>query len=227
MDLSTLKKEELKELAYGWMNSYRTGQGSFENVAQTLVNATLQEFRQADKRPAFALVRIFRATPYQNLHPDLKALATPDIPHYLALMGSAGQEKAWSSRHTAQKRKIIPISATMSPMFKGIFKELGFKWEDYSSEALPEGQSHDMSLLRYFYIPEARESTAITDQEQFVKAYGIRSVVAYGSTFLSGAAYTLIAFSTIPLTKSTVEIYAGLTSYVSTILALYENKLWN
>jgi len=228
MDLTQLNKDDMKHIGYQWLNNYRNGFNSFEAISQQLVDDIYNTFHMPDGSPAFALVRIFRASRFDELSSESRALTQVQAHFYLALTASIGQESAWCDRHQSQHHQVIPVNANMSPMFKGIFKELGFAWEDHTDDLLPEGQNLDLNIVRYFLVPDASASTAITDQEQFVKPYGIRSVIAIGSNFLSGAAYTLIAFSRVPITEENAKIYAVLASFASTLLAIHEGQkpLW-
>ena len=113
-------------------------------------------------------------------------------------------------------------------MFQGIFQSLGLNWED-ATEDRPEAINDvNMPIVKYFYVPEAAEKNYITDQSSFVEPYGIRSVIALGSQFGSGAAYTLICFSHEYIDQTNVRIFAQLTAYISTVLAVFDNRgtLW-
>lgn len=228
-EINALNPSAIDRLGKQFLYDYGKQFKSFESAAQQCVTDIFQQFVGEDGSPAFALVRIFRAGRCQEVPSDLQALIDRSIPSYLCLMGSYGLESAWCDRYQSKTRRAIPITSGMSPMFKGVFKEMGFQWEDNSGDMVPSGSSIDLAMTRYFYIPQADQSSYITDLANFIEPYGIQSVVAFGSPFLSRAAYTLIAFSHYAITPENAEIFAGLTVYISTLLASYEsrNAFWD
>lgn len=229
MQLSTLDRATVQNIGKEILNTYRKDCSSFEEAAQRLVEDIFASFQSQQEKPEFALVRVFRTMKFDELTPDLQDIVESISGQYLTLTGTVGLEEAWCDRRQSQSRKAIPINQNMSPMFKGIFRELGFGWEDSTGDELVSGEALGaMGMIRYFFVEDVSTSTYITDQETFVKPYGIQSVIAAGSQFVSGAAYVVIGFTTVPVTQEQAEILVQLMPHVSTLLAIFDAQgaLW-
>lgn len=229
MRIQTLNKESIQEYGRYLLNEYRDACYTFEAAAQALCENIYDEFCKEQNEPEFALVRIFRTVQYKELNTELKQKSKTFQPQ-LALMGTMGLEHDWQSRQQSQNRQLIQLGENTSPMFQGVFSELGFQMKDFYSDEAPSGQPvHSMVMLRYFHVEDASKTHAITDQEEFVKPYGIKSAFAIGSQFLSHQAYVLIGFSHSPISQEQAEILAELAPHVSTLLAIFDRRkaLWS
>ena len=226
--LQNLDENDIRKYAQALFVDCQTNCRSFEQVAHMIVTELYQNFQTPQGDPSFALVRVFRASRYQELLPELQDLASVDANYYLTLMASMGIEENWCDRRSSKTRQIIPVNHNMSPMFQGIFQALGLNWDD-AADDMPEAINDvNMPIVKYFYVPEASETNYITDQSRFVGPYGIRSVISLGSQFGSGAAYTIICFSREYINQANVRKFAQLTAYISTVLAVFDNRgaLW-
>lgn len=230
MQLSNIDPDALQQMGRSMWLEYQKTCSSFEEASQQIVEDFHNLFRSQDDEPTFALVRVFRTMSFDELNSDLQAKAdTSAADHFLTLMGTVGLESAWCDRRLSQKRQAIPINQNMSPMFKGIFQDLGFSWQDETGDDIVAGQDiHDMSFLRYFYVEDVGASTYITDQEQFVQPYGIQSAIAAGVQFVSQAAYVIIGFSRQHISPEQAEKLVQITPHLSTLLAIFDaqNALW-
>jgi hypothetical protein len=224
-NLSHLAENDVRTAGHQLLYSNQTKFQSFEEIAQYCTNSFYNALLGADSRPAFALIRIFRATRREDLPPELQAQVT--TPYALALMGTSGLEPDWNDRTRSVRRKAIPIDQHMSPMFQGVFHALGFSWEGFAHDAVPKGED-DSTITRLFHVGDVATSSYITDQSTFVQPYGIKSVLAIGSPFLGGAAYVLIAFSLITISQEVAHKLSTLAPYLSTLLAGYNQRgvLW-
>lgn len=229
MQISNIDPKLLQEIARDMLKEYRDTCSSSEEAAQVVVEEFFNLFRSQEDEPEFALVRIFQTMSFDELTPELQASAQFSSGHFLTLLGTVGLEEAWCDRKQSRSRKAIPINQDMSPMFKGIFRELGFNWDDATDDEFVVGQSvKNMSLIRYFHVEDVSTSNYITDQEQFVHPYGIQSAIAIGTQFISKRAYVLIGFSTQVITREHVANLVSIAPYVSTLLAIFDGKnaLW-
>ena len=113
-------------------------------------------------------------------------------------------------------------------MMREAFRQLGIQ-PQLEARNEPPVQQVMSADLRRFYVPEALNSPFIPDQEQFVKPYGIRSVVGVGSQFVSGSAYMLIAFSKVFINDAQSWNFTALAPFTATLLAIYDTKvpLWS
>lgn len=229
VQISTVDSARLQQYGKQVLHSYSRDCNSMEQAAQNIVRDFYGMFRTEEGEPEFALVRVFRLTKFEELDPELQANCTIKSGQCLALMGTIGIEEAWCDRRQSQSRRAIPINQNMSPMFKGVFRELGFSWSDSTEDELVSGEALGaMGMIRYFHVEDVSSSSYITDQEQFVEPYGIQSVVAVGSQFLSGSAFVLIGFTTVPITQEQTEALVQLMPHISTLLATFDARdaLW-
>lgn len=227
LDISQIPPEQLRLFGHNLLYLNKDAFHSFEDAAQYCTNAAYDTFCKPDGSRAFALVRIFRATRREQLPPELQKSVT--TPYALALMASSGDEPQWNSRKTSVNRRAIPIDKGMSPMFQGIFYDLGFSWEGYSEDTVPKYAEDSDSVTRLFHVEDVSQSSYITDQAQFVQPYGIKSVIALGSRFLDGSAYVMIGFTRITVNDKTASMVSNFAPYLSALLAIYDARgvLWN
>lgn len=225
--MNRLRDKDMKILGHNMFTSLRDECESFEEASWKIVRYLFDAF-QVDDEPEFPLIRIFRTTKHDELPLDLRTNISLPNRDYLALMGTFGVEEAWCDRRQSS-RKAILIGDEMSPMFKGVFRELGFSWTDTKHEATVTGKSvSSMGMIRYYYVEDASASNQVTDMDTFVEPYGIKSVVGFGTQFMSQSAYVLIAFSNKTISPRYAEDFMTVTPYVSTLLALFDErkKIW-
>lgn len=225
MQISSIDTAALQQFSRNIWVQYQKQCSSFEEVAQRTVEDFFDLFHSQNGEPEFALIRIFRTTRINELPHELQAIVKSPAEHYLALMGTVGVQASWCDRRQSRTRQVIPINQYMSPMFKGIFRELGFRWRDETGEDIVAGETiHEMPLVRYFHVEDVSSSTYIPDQEQFVRPYGIQSALAVGVQFGSKAAYVLIGFSMRHISPIQAEQLAQTAPYISTLLATFDEK---
>ena len=71
--------------------------------------------------------------------------------------------------------------------------------------ATGDGRTYDV-----FYVPEALGSPHIPAQEDFVRRYGIRSVVGFGGQLFDGTLYTVILFAKVPVPSASVQRFRNI-----------------
>src|SRR5262249_19231660 len=144
----------------------------------------------------------------------------------MALMGTIGKERAWCDRRTSQGHKVIPATGDYSPMLRAAFEQIGFdKMTPVQQNGAGTLAMQDAEMFsNYFYVPNALGSPFIPAQRDFVERYQIRSVVGVGCPFVSGAIYLALCFSIAPIDDAAAKRFAELSSYISTLLAIYEEN---
>lgn len=208
------------------LSDYRSSLQTFDQAAQTIVERIYQTFRTPQGDPIFALLRIFYLARPDHVPNAWRVSADPtDVS--LSLAGSYGDEPAWCHPDQSRQHKVVLLSSQATPMMLEAFRQLGIQ-PQLGAQGEPAQQIMSADLRR-FYVPEALGSAFIPDQEQFVKPYGIRSVVGVGSQFVSGNAYMLIGFSKQFIDDQQSLNFTALAPYVATLLAIYEAKepLWS
>lgn len=228
MALTHFSKHQICDFGRRLLGSYHNAYPSFEGAAQALVDEIYAAITEEDGGSAFALLRLYRTMSYECLPLDLREQIHPTSARYLILMGTRGSEPQWCDRRRSRHHQIMPLDESLPPMFKGMFHEFGFDWQEAANQDVPHPHRGRNSFSEYFYLPEAAGSPFIPEQEEFVRRYGIGSVIAVGSQFISGDAYVLIGFGRCTCSAGQAEAFSELSVYVSTLLAAYDarNRLW-
>jgi hypothetical protein len=69
-----------------------------------------------------------------------------------------------------------------------------------------------------FHVAEARGSSAIPAQEEFVIPYGVRSALGFGGVLRSGDLFAVIMFTKVPINDETAGRFRNLALEVKTLL---------
>jgi hypothetical protein len=169
-----------------------------------------------------ALVRFYKTHPFGTLEPELQGFATAamgerkpwDDMKCLVLMATAGEEAAWNSRHLSRGHRAIPLPSAdiveQAPMIAQLVRQLGL---DIEQVVEPRGDVvGDLGGKTYnvFFVPEALGSSAIPAQDEFVRPYGIRSVIGCGGIHLTGDLYAAILFSRVAVPPESADRFRNI-----------------
>ena len=200
-----------------------TGTSTLRDIADRLVRHLYTSFTMAKTgEPACVLVRLFTTTPYELLTPELQALVNRKLePHRpapslscLTLLASAGIHEGWNDPALSSRFRAIPLEGPDSlerlPMFKQLFQQLGF--------TIPTIAQPDHNLIvdphehrfNVFHVPEAAGSPHVPAQEDFVRKYGIRSVLGFGAPLPNGEMFSIILFSKDFISEETAKLFKPL-----------------
>ena len=227
MNLNTCRSGVVGNFGHNLFTTSRFTMRSFEHVAQTTVEAVFRQFKDDDGQPAFALVRVFRAGIYDDLSPELQALADPSNPYWLALYGTTGIQDAWCDRRRSQNHQVVPGGDNMPPMLEAVFSH-AMQQDVIDTANIHPVRRNDTAITQSYFVPHALGSPYVPAQEQFVIPYGIQSLLGLGSSFTSGTAYVLLGFSCQALNEDAALRFAELAPYLSSLMATYEDRgvLW-
>jgi len=216
INLTTCSNEDVHGFAHHMFQELTYNRpATFEEAAQHVVRNIYDTFANQ-----FALVRIFRLMRHEELLPELQLLTNDG--YNVTLMASYGDEDSWKHRLNSKSYKVLGITDALErPMFNAAFSQIGLAWGD-DVEADDIMNNH-LSMTKYFYVEHAAGNEYITHQGNFVEPYGIKSVLAIGSSFVSQEAYIMIAFSKTYLDTTAARAFAEMTPHVSTILARYDS----
>lgn len=190
---------------------------TLEQSAQRICRFLYDELRGADSEHQCALVRCYKTHPYGALNSELQEFARTALagkqPHAtmkcLTLMATVGQSANWNARQLSRGHQTIPlVSPEMvekAPMISQLIKELGMDLTSVlepSPEIIRElaGKKHGV-----FYVENAHGSPYIPAQEEFVKRFGIRSVLGFGGMLATGDLFAVILFSTVHVTPAVAD----------------------
>jgi hypothetical protein len=194
---------------------------SLEALAQETVRYFHDECRDDDGNRECVLVRFYKTHPFGELPADLQAFARgamTGIPlpttQCLTLLATAGDEPAWNSRTASRGHQAIPLpSAQMveqAPMIAELVRSMGLDVNAVVSPHLDLIQSLSGKTFNVFHVPEAEGSPYIPAQDEFVRRYGVRSVVGFGGILVTGDFYAVILFSRVPVSTEVADRFRNL-----------------
>jgi hypothetical protein len=216
------------------------GAASMEEVANRVVHYLRENLVDPNTgEKECALVRFFKTHSYGELEdrlrdlardmlPDPKA-AAPDL-RCLTLLATAGDRPEWNARSSSVAHGAIPLASeemvSQAPMISRLLNQLGVRIEALlkrSPELLVEPEP---SSFNVFYVPDARGSSCIPAQEDFVKAFGIESVLGFGGMLPTGDIFVVILFSRIPIPRETAELFRTLALNVKVAALHFDESVF-
>jgi hypothetical protein len=210
------------------------GAASLEEAAGRVVRYLYDGCRDAetDEREC-ALVRFFVTQPYSAMPEEMKdaACRTLGCPpaiqtmNCLALLATAGDEPAWNDRRQSTGHQAIPLPdvgmVEQVPMLAELFRSLGV---DQNALVTRNGDvlfgAGDGKMYRVFFVPEAEGSPFIPAQEEFVRPYGIRSVLGWGGVLHGGELFAVILFTRVAIPEQSADRFRHVALDVKAALSL-------
>jgi signal transduction histidine kinase len=192
---------------------------SLEQAAGRIVRHLYDNLLTGEGERATALVRAFRAVPYSRLDRERQGLARaalgrrePDASMLcLALAATAGARPEWNSVQSSTRHRVIPLprGGRWSPMMARLVADLG----------VDPGRTRDAGLFvdliektcNVFHVAEAAGSPYVPDQAEFVRPYGIASVLGFGGVLAPLDLYTIIVFSRVPIPRGVAGLFRAIS----------------
>jgi hypothetical protein len=198
------------------------GPGTIAAAAQRVVEFFYREFVDGNGAPACALVRFFKTERFDALDAEqrqfaLKAAGSatlrPDV-RCLTLLATLGDEPQWSSPEQSRGHRAIPLTSIdmveQAPMIAQLIKQLGLS---VAKVVRPEAGlilDTEGRKQNVFYVPQALGSPHIVAQDDFVRPYGIASVIGLGGLITTGDMFALILFSKVPVSREVADLFGVL-----------------
>jgi hypothetical protein len=215
------------------------GAESMEEAADRAVRYLYQQL--VDKKTgekAFALIRLFKTHPYEQLEPGLQAFALqclgkrPLFPGLkcLTLLATAGDRPEWNSRGTSTQHKAIPLPSkeivSQFPMITSLIRQFGLEVEALLKPRDDLLLDYAQRTYNVFHVLSAIESPFIPAQEDFVIPFGIQSVMGFGGMLPSNNLFAVIMFSKIPIPRDTADLFKSLALTVKLAILPFEEKVF-
>ena len=148
----------------------------------------------------------------------------------LTLLASAGDEHAWNSRRRSRGHQAIPLASAdavrAAPMILRLFEDLGIDMQTILSAPQPIARG-DSRTYDVFHVEHADGSPYIPAQAEFVRKYGIASVVGFGGLLRSGELFAVILFSREPIDAPSAARFRTVALDVrSALFAVDEARVW-
>jgi hypothetical protein len=180
-----------------------------------------------------ALVRFFITQPYRSMPGEMRDAACrllgspPAVQtlNCLALLATAGDEPQWNDRRQSAGHQAIPLPdvrmVQQVPMLAELFRSLGVDQHALvTRDAELLFSEGDGKMYRVFFVPEAEGSPFIPAQEEFVRPYGIRSVLGWGGVLHGGELFAVILFTRVPIPQQSAERFRHVALDVKAALSL-------
>jgi two-component system NtrC family sensor kinase len=195
---------------------------TLEASAQRVCRFLYDELRDSAGDRQCALVRCYKTHPFGSLQPDLQNFARrvmnggepePTM-RCLTLMATVGRAAAWNSTVLSKGHRAIPLPSPeiveKAPMISQLIKEMGLELSNVlqpSPDIVRElaGKRHGV-----FYVQDASGSPYIPAQDEFVRRFGINSVVGFGGMLPTGDFFSVILFSTAMVTPESADRFKTL-----------------
>jgi hypothetical protein len=219
----SLRRFELREMLRCGLDLRRVARDTptMEDAAGAIVRYLYDSFVDTGGEHECALVRFYKTHPYGGLEPELRAVVRErmgerpgDAMKCLVLLATAGAEPAWNSRRLSKGHRAIPLPSTQiverAPMIAQLIRQMGLDLSSVVSARPELLQGVEGKTFNVFYVPRALGSEAIPAQDDFVRPYGIESVLGCGGVNLQGELYAAILFSRVPIPQETADRFRNI-----------------
>lgn len=212
---------------------------TMEEAANEIVHFFYDNFvEEQDESKSCALVRLFKTHDYATLGDELKVFAQKMLDKdehvqnckCFTLLATCGVNPEWESRINSQGHQAIPLPSIQVvekiPMMRNMVKQMGL---DIHSVVDPDPEIiMDLShrTFNVFHVPNTEGSPYVPAQENFVKPYGIKSVIGFGGVLPSGNVFVVIIFSRAPITKEIANRFATLALNVKLVMLPFEEAVF-
>jgi PAS domain S-box-containing protein len=173
------------------------------------------------------LVRCFKTHPLGHLPQELAETARglltdqrharPELP-CLTLLATAGDCEAWNDRRRSRHHAAIPLESVemveRAPMIASLLRQMGLTPEvalDPDSKMILDAGQHTFNV---FHVQQANGNPAIPAQADFVRPYGVRSVLGFGGLLPGGELFTVIMFSRVTIPRETADMFRTIALWV-------------
>lgn len=217
-DLRSFRLAEMNDLCSA-MRRISAGAQTMEQVAGRAVTLLYDELGAGPER-ACALVRLYKTHMYGELEGAQQEFArrilgetSPDsrLP-CLALLATRGDEPAWNDRRRSRGHQAIPLPSERmlsgAPMIAELVRQMGVDVRTLlATEQDAIMLEAEQRSYNVFHVPESLGSRYIPAQDEFVRPYGIHSVLGFGGVLPLGGMFAMILFSRAGIDRDTAEAF--------------------
>lgn len=232
--IGTISPNEIEDITAAF-RSIATEAVTVEECAQRWMFHLYDNLLDDAGESACVLVRCFRTSRYARLSTELRDLASEvadseqldSATQCIVLLGSAGINPEWNSRHNSAGHRVIPLLSSemvaRSPMIAQLFRQMGVDMRTVLQPADELIVTEHPGSLEIFYVPDALNSPYIPAQDDFVVPYRVGCVVGFGGILSSGSIFAIVMFLGLPISAETAQFFRSLASVVKTELERFEN----
>jgi hypothetical protein len=211
---------------------------SMEEAANALVQYLFTRFIDEQGRKSCALVRFFKTHNMDQLPERLQDFANnllqekplSDSFKCLTLLATAGVEEAWQARDKSKGHQAIPLPSKevvlRIPMMRNLIKQMGLDIETVINPDPDLLMDMSKKTFNVFHVPNAGNSPYIPAQKDFVKPYGIKSVLGFGGILPSGNVFVVIIFSRTPICGEIANLFNTLALNVKMLILPFDDSVF-
>ena len=190
-----------------------------EDLANRLVAYLYGQLVDEKGEPAIALARVFETCSFEELDEQRQEFAkniNADVEpstKCLTLLATAGEREEWCEVSHSSQHQAIPLPSEAAverlPMITQLIRQLGF---NIGGILNPDPEIMlDTENTGMFHVANARGSPYIPAQDEFVKPYGIKSVVGFGDVLPNGTLFAVIMFCKVPISHEVAKLLSHLS----------------
>ncbi|WP_339733661.1 ATP-binding protein [uncultured Gimesia sp.] len=208
---------------------------SMEEVVNGIVKHLFDSCRNPETgENDIALVRFFKTHSFGDLNQTLQESARAMAPDNqlkdntkcLILLATAGERPEWNDRHQSQGHRVIPLlsesAVSQIPMIAQLVSQFGL---DLSAVINPTPDllvELDQRHYNVFHVKQAVGSPFIPAQDEFVKPFGVRSVLGFGGMLPTGNLFSVIIFSKTDISRAIAEVFRTIALKIKTTILPFE-----
>lgn len=237
-----LDKLKMSDIVECGMKVRRLGShaASMEDAAGEVVRYFFDNFLDSQNaEKACVLVRLFKTHDADGLPMPLRKLSNailekkvdPGAYKCFTLLASAGINDVWMDRKKSKAHKVIPLPSKevvyRIPMMRNLLKQMGL---DVQTVIKPDPKiilDLAKKTFNVFHVPDAVDSPYLPAQDDFVKPFGVRSVLGFGGVLPSGNVFVLIIFSRTRITQNIAAMFNPLALNVKIAIMPFEDKIFS
>jgi len=225
-DLTRFTQSEATECGNA-LRALGSAASSMETAANNIVQHPYNNVINSEtNEKACALIRFYKTHPYGQLASGLQEFASgimggaPESQDMkcLTMMATAGEHADWNSRSTSSGHRAIPLASADFvggiPMIAQLVSQFGIEMGSVISPDPNVIGDLAPQTFNTFHIADAVDSPCIPAQDDFVKPYGVKSVLGFGGVLSSGELFVVIMFSKVSIPASTASSFRDLSANV-------------
>ena len=225
-DLTRFTQSEATECGNA-LRALGSAASSMETAANNIVQHPYNNVINSETtEKACALIRFYKTHPYGQLASGLQEFASgimggaPESQDMkcLTMMATAGEHADWNSRSTSSGHRAIPLASADFvggiPMIAQLVSQFGIEMGSVISPEPNVIGDLARQTFNTFHIADAVDSPCIPAQDDFVKPYGVKSVLGFGGVLSFGELFVVIMFSKVSIPASTASSFRDLSANV-------------
>lgn len=206
------------------------GARSLDEAATAIVGYLYSQCADpATKEAQCALVRFYKTNSFADLDPELQEYARTRMTvtprpetRILTLIATVGTRPEWCDPRKSQGHRAIPLPSVQiveqAPMIAELIRGLGLDIAEVLSPPISLLRDRAGKTYNVFHVKNALGSPFIPAQDDFVKPYGIRSVIGFGGLLPSGELFAIVMFSRVSVPDEPASRFRSVALDVKAIL---------